>query len=134
MPETSDLINKISNERGYLDEELLFPKVQQFYLGDILYILDINNWNKNLNEFNSYFTSDYRKKIIEEGMKKEDILNLSKELIELLCKFQIEKFSLYTFKTNICIKLKRIDSQPFIDLSERICVTAMKKKKKNKFQ
>ena len=126
--------NKSGNiENGDLVEELLFNKVEQFYLGDILYILDINNWNKNLNEFASYFNSVERKKIINEGLKKEDLLNYNKELIELLSKFHIEKFDLLMFKTNTHISLKRIDSPPFIDLSERKCVTAIKRKKKGKF-
>ena len=59
----------------------------------------------------------------------EGIIN---ELIELLAKFQFKKSALLNFKTNIHISLKRVNVQPIIDFSERICVTSMKRKKKFK--
>ena len=129
---SSDESSNGNFEGGDLVEELLFVNVKQLYSGDIFYILDINNWNKSLSEFTSYFNSEERKKIIEKGYTKEDILKLSKELIDLLAKFQFKKSALLNFKTNMNISLKRLNVQPIIDFSERICVTSMKRKKKFK--
>ena len=129
---SSDESSNGNVEGGDLVEELLFVNVKQLYSGDIFYILDKNNWNKSLSEFTSYFNSEERKKIIEKGYTKEDILKLSKELIDLLAKFQFKKSALLNFKTNIHISLKRVNVQPIIDFSERICVTSMKRKKKFK--
>ena len=129
---SSDESSNGNVEGGNLVEELLFSNAKQFYSGDIFYILDKNNWNKSLSEFTSYFNSEERKKFIENGFKKEDVLNLSKELVELLSKFQLENFNLLNFKTNSRISLKRADSKPIFDFSERACVTAMKRKKKKK--
>ena len=133
ISENSDESSNGNGEGGNFVEELLFPNISQFYYGDIFYILDINNWNKNLDDFTSYFTSAERNKIIQEGFKPEDISNFSKELNELLSKFHIEKLLLFSNVAKVKISLKKIDSQVVLDLSERICVTKMKKEKKNLF-
>lgn len=126
---------KVSNEKtveeegGYLVEELLFSQIPILYLTDVLYILDINNWNKDLDEFSQYFKSEKRKQFIENGIKSLETLGLSEECVTLLSKFSIKKYQILKFKTNEGIKSSKgyFRSQPFIDLSKRICINNRKK-------
>ena len=123
-----------SNENtddGFLVENILFPKMKKLYLSDILYILNMNNWNKKLDEFKEYFTSNKRNDIIKNGFKNEDLLNISEGCLNVLSQFKIIKEDLKRLKTNIGIKCKKSYSQPYIDLSERICIT--QQNKRNKF-
>ena len=129
ISEDSDDNSSGKAEDGDFIESILFPNAG-FYYCDVFYILDINNWNKNLNEFTSYFTSEKRNQIIENGFKSKDLSNFSKEFNELLSKFNIEKILLIGHPAKAKISLKKIDSQVVLDFSERICVTKLKKNKK----
>ena len=93
--------NQDAEEGGFLVEDLLFS-VSKLYLSDVLYILDINNWQKSLKEFSSYFTSDLRNKIIKNEIMSEELLNslnLSDECLNLLTKFELNKYNLIGMKT-----------------------------------
>ena len=120
---------KEDEEGGYLVEEILFSQIPKLYLTDVLYILDINNWNKDLDEFSQYFKSEKRKQFIENGIKSLETLGLSEECVTLLSKFSIEKGELLKFKTNEGIDCRKgyFHSQPYIDLSKRICINNRKK-------
>ena len=128
---SSDEGSNGSADDGLLVEEILFPKMKKLYLSDILYILDMKNWNKKLDEFKEYFSSDKRNDIIKNGFSDEDLLDISEGCINILSQFNIQKKDLSKFKTNIGIKCKKSYSQPYIDLSERICIT--QQNKRNKF-
>ena len=129
ISEDSDDNSSGKAEDGDFVESILFPNTG-FYYCDVFYILDINNWNKNLNEFTSYFTSEKRNQIIENGFKSKDLSNFSKEFNELLSKFNIEKICLIGHPAKAKISLKKVDSQVVLDFSERICATKLKKNKK----
>ena len=134
IPEESGLLDEGHSknaEDSFLIEEILFPQMQKLYLSDILYILEMKNWNKKLDEFKEYFSSDKRNDIIKNGFKEEDLLNISEGCVKILSQFNIQKEDLLRFKTNKGIKCKKSYSQPYIDLSERICIT--QQNKRNKF-
>ena len=116
-------------EGGKIVEEKLFSKIGQICLNDILYILDYQNWNKNLDEFVKYFTSKKREEIINKG-KLEDIPEISKECLNILSQFGINKSSLKSLKTKTFIRCKKSNAQTCIDLSQRICLTHLNRKKK----
>ena len=128
---------KKEREEGDLVEEILFKNIPILYLSDVLYILNIKNWNKSLNEFSDYFLSDERKNIISK--EKIDIIeqfNLNEQITKLLSYFNINEKKLKYYKTNEMIKYNRIKSHPHIDLSKKKCVTHMNrleelKRKKN---
>ena len=122
-----------SIEIGKLVEKILFSG-NKLYLADILYILDLKNWNKNLNEFCEYFKSGKRKKLKKNGLKEKDLLGFNEECFNILAKFKINKADLLNFKTDVFISFKKNYSQTFIDLSDRICLTERKRKRKNKFK
>jgi hypothetical protein len=124
---SSDESSNDSLEGGNIVEEYLFPNTKELYLSDILYILDITNWNKNLDDFSKFFSSNERKEIIEKGIKPKHISSLSKELINFLSKFGINKNDLYSYQTNISIRCKKFNAEPVIDLSKRICLSHRKK-------
>lgn len=124
---SSDESSNESLEGGNIVEEYLFPNTTQLYLSDILYILDTTNWNKNLDDFSKFFSSDERKKIIEKGIELKDIASLSEELIKLLSKFGIKKNDLIGYPTSVSIRCKKINDEPAIDLSKRICLSHGKK-------
>lgn len=94
--------SKESNEGGKLVEKILFSD-NKLYLADILYILDLKNWNKNLDEFCEYFTMEKRKKIKKKGLKTKDLLDISEECFNILAKFKINKTDLLNFGTDVAI-------------------------------
>ena len=124
---SSDESSNDSLEGGNIVEEYLFPNIKELYLCDILYILDITNWNKNSDDFSKFFSSNERKEIIEKGIKQNYISSLSKELINFLSKFGINKNDLYSYQTHISIRCKKFNAEPVIELSKRICLSHRKK-------
>ena len=123
-------VREEEEEGGNLVGEILFKNIPILYLSDVLYILNIKNWNKSLNEFSDYFLSDERKNIIsKEKIDKIEQFNLNEEIIKLLSSFNICEKKLKIYKTNVMIKCKRIKSQPYIDLSEKKCVTHLNRLK-----
>lgn len=128
-------ISKTSSEReegGELVEKLLFKNEPILYLSDVLYILNIKNWNKSINEFSEYFNSNKRKNIInQKKIESIDLFDLNDELIKFLFNFDITKNDLVNFKTDIKMKCKKSNSQPHIDMSGKTCM--IKKKRLNKY-
>ena len=125
-------------EGGDLVEQILFKNISLLYLSDVIYILNVNNWNKSLVNFSAYFSSDNRKEIIsKEKIGSINQFDLNEQTIKLLSFFNINEKDLMMCKTNVMVKCKRIKSQPYIDLSKKQCVTHMNRleglrKKKNK--
>ena len=95
-----------SIEIGKLVEKILFSG-NKLYLADILYILDLKNWNKNLNEFCEYFKSGKRKKLKKNGLKEKDLLGFNEECFNILAKFKINKTDLLNFNTDVVISFKK---------------------------
>ena len=113
-------------EGGDLVEQILFENISLLYLSDVIYILNVNNWNKSLDNFSAYFSSDNRKKIIsKEKIGSINQFDLNEQTIKLLSFFNINEKDLMMCKTNVMVKCKRIKSQPYIDLSKKQCVTHM---------
>jgi hypothetical protein len=79
----------------------------------------MKNWNKKLDEFKEYFSSDKRNDIIKNGFSDEDLLDISEGCINILSQFNIQKKDLSKFKTNIGIKCKKSYSQPYIEIQPR---------------
>ena len=52
-------------EEGFQVKKLLFGELDHIYFCDIMYILNIKNWEKNLNEFTAFFTSKKRGKTLK---------------------------------------------------------------------
>jgi len=115
----------VIDEGGDLVEELLFLSIRNFYIHDILYILDLKNWNKNLDDFVAYFKSKKRMKLIN-GKKSLNSLNLSSECITLLSEFDIDEKSMQNFNTNQSLSFKKSYEQASFDLSEMKCLTHKK--------
>ena len=110
-------------EGGRLVETYLFLETNLFYLCDILYILDISNWKKNVTDFAKYFNSNVRTKIIKGKKQLINGLNLSEECITLISKFGISKNELNSFKSDTGFRFKKAAYNPFIFLSERKCIS-----------
>ena len=51
------------DEVDHFVEKILFNNIDQIFIRDVLYILDIKNWDKNLKDFSSYFHSKKREKL-----------------------------------------------------------------------
>ena len=52
-------------EGGNLVEKLLFNKIKEIYIGDVLYILDIKNWEQNLDDFVKFLNLKKGKSLIK---------------------------------------------------------------------
>ena len=122
--------SSFEDEGRRLIEKYLFSETDVFYLSDFLYILDINNWNKNVGDFARYFKSKKRTKIIKNKKiltDSLDSLNLSENCVALISKFGINKNELNSFKTNVGFRMKKTSHNPCIFLSERKCISHKKK-------
>jgi len=104
--EEEDNDNEVE-EGGHLVEKILFNNIKQIYIGDVLYILDIKNWEKNLNDFSSYFHSTER-----ENLKKK--INVSEEFLKFLSNFQIEEEELTSIKSDVSMKCKNSNYPPYM--------------------
>ena len=89
-------------EGGFLVEQLLFKGINQIYICDVLYILNIKNWEKNIKQFSKFFVSKERNNLIS-GKKKIKIDNIGKDLLKLIEKFnlKIEELVLVTPDTGM---------------------------------
>ena len=94
-------------EGGFHIEKLLFNKIRNIYLCDVLYILDIKNWEKSLNDFVEFFKSEKRNKLIDKGDSKIKYSNLSKECLKICKCFNIEEDQLYLAKKNISMEFRK---------------------------
>ena len=89
-------------EGGFLVEQLLFKGINQIYICDVLYILNIKNWEKNIEQFSNFFVSEERKNYIK-GKKKIKIDQTGEDLLKLIEKFnlKIEELVLVTPDTGM---------------------------------
>ena len=90
-------------------EKIFFNNIHQIFIGDVLYILDIKNWEKNLNDFSAYFHSGERKR----KMKKKKI-NINKKFFQFLSNFQIEEEELTSIKSDVSMKCKNSNYPPYM--------------------
>ena len=123
-PKNKETSSNDKKERTELFYEILYKNAQMLYISDILYILNLNNWDQNLDDFSKYFVSDERKNIVKnEWIKSIKIFDLNKQTIKILSHFDIELIDLWMCNTDTMIECKRTNSQPHIDLSRRRCLT-----------
>ena len=126
ISDESPIIDGEKEEGGYLVEDCLFNGIN---ISDVIYILDISNWNKNLDDFNKFFNSDLRKNMIKN--KKLDLKSfiISKECLKLLLKFNINFNDLKMIRTDISRACrKRNDNFMFMKLSRTRCSNDEKNK------
>ena len=116
----------IDEEGGKLFEKILFSSNPYLFLIDLLYILDIKNWDKNLDDFVDYFNSKKRKRFIKKGIKDKKALKklgLSKEFLKLLSEFGITEEGLLNIKCDTIIFFRKTYTPIFINLFEMKCLT-----------
>lgn len=111
-----------NEEGGYLVEDLLFNGIEKIYITDVIYILDILNWDKNLENFKKFFTSKSRKNIIEKGIALNSF-DISIECEKLLSNFNIDKKYLIGIKTDIGVEFRKrnYNNSKYIKLSKTRC-------------
>jgi len=104
-------------EGGFLVEKLLFKGINRLYLCDMLYILNIKNWEKNMDEFSHFFISKERQKFIK-GIKKIRTSKLDEEFSKFIKKFNVSKEELAVVKPNTSIECKTsISPLYYIDIN-----------------
>ena len=135
ISDTSPIIDNIKEEGGELVEKYLFNRSNddaELYICDVLYILDISNWEKNLDDFSSFFTSDLRKNLIKNGINYNSF-SISKECIELLSNFNITKKNIIKIQSDIYydFRSKNKNHSKFMKLSKVRC--SNDKKPKSRF-
>ena len=96
----SPVKNGTKEEGGDLVEEYLFNKIKEIHIYDVLYILDILNWNKDLDNFNQFFHNNLRENMNQNGIN-FDSFKISDECKKLLSNFNINKGNLYMIDTKI---------------------------------
>ena len=107
--ETNEEKDKIKEEEGFLVEKILFKDINRIYICDILYILDIKNWEKNIDEFSNFFISEKRKEFIE-GIKKIKNVKINEGFLKFIEKFNvnIEELTIVKPYTSLECKASRI--------------------------
>ena len=129
ISDTSPIINGKKEEGGYLVEDFLFKGIYEINISDVIYILDISNWNKNLDDFNKFFNSDLRKNIIKNKKLDLNSFIISKECLKLLLNFNIQAKDLKKIRTDISRACrKRNDNFMFMKLSRTRCSNDAKNK------
>ena len=86
-------------------EKLLFKEISQIYICDILYILNINNWEKNIQEFSKFFNSEKRKKFIK-GRKKIKRTKIDEAFLKFIEKFNVSIEELAVARPDISMECK----------------------------
>lgn len=76
-------------EGGFLVEKLLFNGINQIYICDIFFILNIKNWEQNIDQFSNYFVSEERSNCIN-GKEKIELDDIDEDLLKLIKKFNLE--------------------------------------------
>ena len=100
-PKNKETSSNDKKERTELFYEILYKNAQMLYISDILYILNLNNWDQNLDDFSKYFVSDERKNIVKnEWIKSIKIFDLNKQTIKILSHFDIELIDLWMCNTD----------------------------------
>ena len=111
-----------NEEDGYLVEDLLFNGIEKIYITDVIYILDILNWDKTLENFKKFFTSKSRKNIIKKGIALNSF-DISIECEKLLSNFNIDKKYLIGIRTDIGVECRKrnYNNSKYIKLSKTRC-------------
>ena len=91
-------------EEGFQVEKLLFGELEHIYFCDIMYILNIKNWEKNLNEFTAFFTSKKRRKKIK---KKNPEYKIDDECKIILSHFGIFENELSSIRSDASLKFRK---------------------------
>ena len=93
-------------------EEFLFNKITDISFRDVIYILDLSNWEKSLDEFAQYFKSEERKKLLnsEQSIK----IDPSPNVLEILSIFNIKKLDLFFIRDNDLMTYKNYTSIPLM--------------------
>ena len=129
ISDESPIKNGKKEEGGDLVEDYLFNKIREIYIYDVLYILDILNWDKNLDDFNQFFKNDLRAKMTKNGIDFNSF-KISNKCVDLLFKFNIQKSELYMIDTDISfVCRKKNENNRYMSLSNRRCSYDKKKKK-----
>ena len=95
-------------EGGEIVEEFLFNKITDISFRDVIYILDINNWEKSLDEFVQYFKSEERAKLL--NSKRYIKIEPNPNVLEILSIFNIQKLDLCSIKDNDSMTCKNYSS------------------------
>ena len=105
-------------EEGFQVEKLLFYNLKQIYLCDILYIMNIKNWEQNLNDFAKFFISKKRERLIK---KKKISYKIDDECKNILGYFDITEEELSLIKNSVNLKKCRKEKlgQPSIRLPSK---------------
>ncbi len=116
-------------EGGFLVEDYLFKKIKKIYISDVLYILDISNWDKNLYDFNQFFTSKLRENIITKGFDL-NTFTISEECAKLILNFNIKKENLDKIRTDVSVacRKKNVNNSKYMQLSKTRCSNDKKNK------
>ena len=129
ISDKSPIKGEESEEGGYLVEDYLFNGIQEINISDVLYILDIPNWDKNLDDFNKFFNSDLRENIIEKKTLDLNSFIISKECRKLLLNFNIQNNEIKEIRTDITVSCrKRNDNIICMKLSRTRCSNDLKNK------
>ena len=94
-------------EGGFHLEKLLFNRIRKIHLCDVLYILDIKNWEKSQNEFMEFFKSEKRNNLINKGKSKIKYEHLSEDCLKIIKYFNINEGQLYSAKSNISMEFRK---------------------------
>ena len=116
-------------EGDCLVEDYLFKGIKEINISDVLYILDILNWDKNLEDFNKFFNSDLREHIIEKERLDLNSFIISKECLKFLLNFNIQTKDLKKIRTDISVEYgKRNNNIISMKLSRTRCSNDKKNK------
>ena len=109
-------VEEEEEEGGYLVEKLLFKEINRIYICDLLYILNINNWEKKLDKFSHFFTSKKRKNLIK-GTTIIKPKKLDKDLLELIKKFNINIGELIVEDPDTSMECKTGNSSSYLNIN-----------------
>lgn len=101
---------------GGFVEKILFKEIKRIYICDILYILDIKNVEKNVDEFSNFFASEKRKEYIR-GIKKIKNINIDEDLLKFMEKFNVKKGELVFAKPKTSMEYRTGSTSLYINIT-----------------